>query len=250
MTKRNAIIGIIILALAFLGLGYWYKNKGSVLVSQTDKSEITAFTLEKPNFVVRSTNLTAVEVMYGFSTDGQGHGRDPELIGKAVLQSDNKGEQVWTLAIPEEPFLANEIFAVGYGRQNENVGKKTLSLKGSTEIYNALWGTPGDKEISETFTLKLGESKNVAGLTLSPIRIVEDSRCPFGVQCIWAGRVAVEIEVNAAGKTETKIMYSDEDRVIEYEGYKIDMVDVKPDKPGASITLKPTDYRIVFKIWR
>lgn len=249
MNSRNTIIGIVILALVFLGLGYWYQNKGEVLVSQEDKSEITAFTLEKPNFVVQASNLTVVEI-WATPTGTDMTEEDNFKIGTATLTSDVRGEQVWTLAIPEEPFLATGIFAKGFDRAGEEVNTKSLTLNGASEVYNALWGTPGDKEISETFTLKIGESKNVAGLTISPIRIVEDSRCPFGAQCIWAGRVAVEFEVVAGGKTETKIMNSDEDKVIEYEGYKIDMVDVKPDKPGASTILKATDYRIVFKVWR
>jgi hypothetical protein len=249
MTKRNAIIGIIVLALVFLGLGFWYQNRGEVLDSGNDKSEVKGFTLEKPNFVVQGSNLTAVEI-WATPTGTDVKEEDNIKVGNATLTSDIKGEQVWTLAIPEEPFLATGIFAKGFDRQGGEVNRKTLSLDGATEVYNALWGTPGDEEISEVVTLKIGESKNVAGLTIKPIRIVEDNRCPFGVECIWAGRVAVEIEVGASGKSETKIMYSDEDRVIEYEGYKIDMVDVKPDKPGASTVLKPTDYRIVFKVWR
>lgn len=51
--------------------------------------------------------------------------------------------------------------------------------------------------LGQPFTLKFGET---AQLTDDPLRIsfdsvVEDSRCPVKVQCVWAGRVIVGLTV-------------------------------------------------------
>jgi hypothetical protein len=35
---------------------------------------------------------------------------------------------------------------------------------------------------------------------------VDDSRCPEGVQCIWAGRIAYQLELASCGKTEQFVL--------------------------------------------
>lgn len=35
---------------------------------------------------------------------------------------------------------------------------------------------------------------------------MEDSRCPTGVTCIWAGRARVKVEITSEGKTEEKTL--------------------------------------------
>lgn len=40
--------------------------------------------------------------------------------------------------------------------------------------------------------VKLGQSIVMAGIKVTPVKVVQDSRCPEGVQCIWAGTVIVK----------------------------------------------------------
>lgn len=47
--------------------------------------------------------------------------------------------------------------------------------------------------------LKLGQTGNFGPVNLTPISVDEDSRCPTGVQCIWAGTVRVKVLVEPAG---------------------------------------------------
>ncbi len=49
----------------------------------------------------------------------------------------------------------------------------------------------------ETVTVRLGERVEIAatGWAVRFAEVVEDSRCPIDVQCIWAGRVAVRLIV-------------------------------------------------------
>lgn len=37
----------------------------------------------------------------------------------------------------------------------------------------------------------LGEATRVGRLTVTPLAVVEDSRCPINVRCVWAGRAVV-----------------------------------------------------------
>lgn len=44
-------------------------------------------------------------------------------------------------------------------------------------------------------TAPLGQMTYVNGLKVRPLQIIEDSRCPANVVCVWAGRVVVRTEV-------------------------------------------------------
>ena len=43
-------------------------------------------------------------------------------------------------------------------------------------------------------TIGIGEAGSYRGITITPLSVVEDSRCPLGVQCIQAGTVRVNVE--------------------------------------------------------
>src|SRR5690606_21584177 len=58
----------------------------------------------------------------------------------------------------------------------------------------------------ENGSLKLpyGESVTYNNVTLKFTEVTEDSRCPTGTTCVWAGRAIAKIEVISNGKSETK----------------------------------------------
>jgi hypothetical protein len=54
----------------------------------------------------------------------------------------------------------------------------------------------------EQFTFAPGQSVTVGGeVKVKFVNVTEDSRCPKGVQCIWAGQVVCLLELTAGGKT-------------------------------------------------
>ncbi len=50
---------------------------------------------------------------------------------------------------------------------------------------------------------RLGESTRIGALVVTPLRVIEDSRCPINVRCVWAGRAIVRTEVAGTGWRET-----------------------------------------------
>lgn len=46
-----------------------------------------------------------------------------------------------------------------------------------------------------TVTMRVGESRNALGETITVNKVLDDSRCPIDVQCIWAGTVHVQATV-------------------------------------------------------
>lgn len=60
--------------------------------------------------------------------------------------------------------------------------------------------------LGEVFTLGGGQAADVAGegLHLTFDRVLDDSRCPSQVECVWTGEARIAIVVRQAdGKTET-----------------------------------------------
>ena len=49
----------------------------------------------------------------------------------------------------------------------------------------------------------LGQQATVGGVRIRPLAIVEDSRCPADVQCVWAGRLVILADIDFHGGSET-----------------------------------------------
>lgn len=50
-------------------------------------------------------------------------------------------------------------------------------------------------ELEQPFTLRVGQSAQVESLTITFLRVVQDSRCPTDVLCFWRGDAEVELLV-------------------------------------------------------
>ena len=63
---------------------------------------------------------------------------------------------------------------------------------------------------------------------MTPIAIVEDSRCPMNARCVWAGQVRLRVRIDlGSGRGET-LMTSGEP--IQVADGKLELVEVRPDK--------------------
>jgi len=68
----------------------------------------------------------------------------------------------------------------------------------------------GQEESAETpkigVKIPIGNAIVLKGVSIKFLEVVEDSRCPEGVECIWAGRVIVKAEVTANGNTMERLL--------------------------------------------
>lgn len=51
-------------------------------------------------------------------------------------------------------------------------------------------------------TIPIGGRASLNGIRIVPLRVVEDSRCPAGVQCVWAGRLVIEALIGDRGQPD------------------------------------------------
>ena len=104
--------------------------------------------------------------------------------------------------------------------------------------------------IDEDFTVAVGESVAVAGtpITIRFVGVPEDSRCPMGVLCIWAGNARVDLELRGIGAPATlSVNTFNGAKEVVYGSYRIQLVQLEP----AAITngpVRPGDYRATLKV--
>lgn len=48
-----------------------------------------------------------------------------------------------------------------------------------------------------------GQPTRIGTLVITPQTLVEDSRCPVNVRCVWAGRLVLKTRIDGAGWRET-----------------------------------------------
>jgi len=134
-----------------------------------------------------------------------------------------------------------------------------LYLSASTESVNVSSGVPtatttensgtsspivnGEKEV--IVTAKISAPAESLGITIAPLEITEDSRCPTEVTCIQAGTVRVRIKIiNPDGE---RALTATLNKPISSSYETIELVNVLPEA-RAEIPIRTNEYRFEFKI--
>lgn len=98
---------------------------------------------------------------------------------------------------------------------------------------------------STELTLRMGQETDVTGseVRLQLARVVEDSRCPIDVICVWEGNAVVEIGVRAGiGPTFPLQMNTNlEPRHADWHGVRVTLLELQP-APRASEPTRQEDY--------
>ena len=93
----------------------------------------------------------------------------------------------------------------------------------------------------------LGKFTAVEGLQVRPLAVLEDSRCPASVQCVWAGQVRIRAEIFSRSGREFREMTLGQP--IAVSGGRLTLAAVEPPKakPGAT---KAGEYSFSFHFER
>ena len=95
-------------------------------------------------------------------------------------------------------------------------------------------------------TAGLGQYAQVDGLRIRPIRVVEDSRCPTDVQCVWAGRLVVETEVSGGAPYQLRQLELGKPSGVAGAGGTVTLVAAQPPKMAGS-EISREAYRFTFQ---
>ena len=73
----------------------------------------------------------------------------------------------------------------------------------------------------------LNERVYVDGPYVTPLQVLEDSRCPMNARCIWAGRTRISIRIDLGSRSETREIATD--APIQVADGQLSLVEVQPD---------------------
>lgn len=89
---------------------------------------------------------------------------------------------------------------------------------------------------SDSAVIKLGDSAELAAskISIKFVRVIEDSRCPADVNCIWAGNAKIEIEASKGAQKSTFVLNTNGNETeAKFAGYVIELAGLEPQKTSA-----------------
>lgn len=91
---------------------------------------------------------------------------------------------------------------------------------------------------------KLGETVSVDGPRVTPLTVIEDSRCPESVKCVWAGQVRLSVRIDLGSRSETRELTLG--KPAQVADGSLTLVEVMPERRG-TWAVYPEDYRFGFR---
>jgi hypothetical protein len=93
----------------------------------------------------------------------------------------------------------------------------------------------------------IGETIAVGGPKVTPLAVLEDSRCPMNARCVWAGQVRVRVQVHLG--SSTKVIELTQGRAVPIADGTLELVEVQPDQLAGveARAISPAEYRFGFR---
>jgi hypothetical protein len=109
-------------------------------------------------------------------------------------------------------------------------------------------------DFGQQFELKLNQSASINSgeVKVNFLRVIEDSRCPADVDCVWSGQIQVAVNVSVKGsapKTLSLINRAGNKNIStkKFKKYSIEFVKAEPYPKNRNQKTKPAD-QIIFLI--
>jgi hypothetical protein len=115
----------------------------------------------------------------------------------------------------------------------------------------ALASASATVSLDQPFELRVGRSATVAGegLTVSFQAVPSDSRCPTGVQCVWAGNAVVQVVLSKDGKAfGAELNTNLEPTSVDYLNYNVALVSLAPYPTAKGGAIAQSQYRATFVV--
>lgn len=126
----------------------------------------------------------------------------------------------------------------------QNIARLAAVALPSTLLLSACV-TTASAPLSDRSDVALGQKAYVDGPLVQPVEVIEDSRCPMNMRCVWAGRVRVKmIWIRGNGKKQPFEATLGEP--VPLADGQFTLESVRPEK-RTDIALKPSDYRFSFR---
>jgi hypothetical protein len=100
--------------------------------------------------------------------------------------------------------------------------------------------------LGQEFELKINQEATIEGegLIVAFESVLEDSRCPEGVDCIWSGNAKIKVRSSKQKQTSatTELNTDVGAKSSSYSNYEISLIALKP-RPKADKAVRPDEYK-------
>lgn len=121
-----------------------------------------------------------------------------------------------------------------------NPGARVEEVEGGGE-----YGIPDVPGI--TLPASIGRNVTAYGVTVKPLEVTDDSRCPAGVTCAWAGTVRLRAQVTSSLGSYEQVMTLGE--AVTTGSERITLTGVEPS-PVEGEVIEQSEYRFAIRIER
>jgi hypothetical protein len=112
---------------------------------------------------------------------------------------------------------------------------------------------PAKVFLNKEFSLGIGQSASIDGekLIIKFKAVLEDSRCPINVVCVWAGNGKVEFEaLDTDGQNKSVILNTEEEPgEITLKRHKLKLISLNPPRIDG-VSISPGDYSVTLLVER
>lgn len=124
----------------------------------------------------------------------------------------------------------------------EAMEDQTGSVKGASDDGSSL-----PDGMSANDTVRLNETVRIAGTWITPVEVVEDSRCPKDAQCIQMGTVRVRADVTPRGSEQSEPVLFELGVRMTVGQDQVTLIDVAP-APQSNSQIGAEEYIFTFSV--
>ena len=129
---------------------------------------------------------------------------------------------------------------------------KTIILTLIMTLFCGAFATVDAQKV-QSLKVRVGEQKKFTGskINVKFISLVEDSRCPAGVNCVWAGNAKIKVQISEgknAGET-FEINTNIGAKGATFSSYAVNLIELTP-APQADSKTAANSYTATFSIVR
>jgi hypothetical protein len=147
-------------------------------------------------------------------------------------------------SVPAQPFVANQP-APPEPQVVDNTPEARPKNPAAADFYTPQSpATPGPYSGPPLAYTRIGEAVYVDGPSVTPLALLEDSRCAEGTQCVWAGRLRLRVRVDlGSGPREIEMTLG---QPVQIADGQLDLLDALPH-PVAGRKSAPLAYQFGFR---
>lgn len=120
-----------------------------------------------------------------------------------------------------------------------------MALAALTACTTGATGDGDARRCSAAQCVALGERQQVwRDLAVTPLEVIEDSRCPKGVQCVWQGRVVLRAQLELGH--ESIGVEIDSGKPLRIHGGFLSIAEIAPAALAEGKPPRTKDYRFAF----